>query len=269
MDEMRTRPAWPAAERRAPSDDLRETRQALLAKVDQLERANRALADFAISAAHDLQAPLRKLDTFTERLRLRLEGLADPEARDLVERISRAARNMTELTSSLLEFARAAATPAWETVDLDEVVEGALRELEQDSPERRTAVEIEALAKVRGDPRQLRRLFLNLLSNALKFHSPESPPRVRVRAIRSARGFLDVSVSDQGVGFEQRHAERLFQPFTRLHSRRDFEGCGLGLAICSRIAAQHGGSITAAASPGKGATFTIRLPLAQEAQDGP
>jgi signal transduction histidine kinase len=168
---------------------------------------------------------------------------------------------MQELIASLLLLARVSSVPvAPRQVDLDELVRGLARDLDPGATPAAGRITVSHLPAVRGDPGQLRQLFQNLLVNALKFRRPGRPAAVKVSGRIRADGAASIRVADDGVGFDMENARRLFQPFSRLHSRRDFPGTGMGLAICQRIVQRHGGAIAAVSEPGRGTTFTVIFP---------
>jgi PAS domain S-box-containing protein len=238
---------------------------------DELERSNRELQDFATIASHDLQEPLRKIRAFGDRLAEHSAAALDQEGSDYLRRMTNAAGRMQTLIKDLLEYSQVTLRPEPpRPVKLGLVVSEVLSDLEERIRLSKGAVHVGQLPTVLGNPFQMRQLFQNLIANALKFHPEGVAPDVHVAAI--ARGDLrakgrtdrepvwEISVRDNGIGFEEKHAERIFAPFQRLHGRQAYEGTGMGLAICRRIAAQHGGTIAAHASPGAGATFVITLP---------
>ncbi|MGA4643877.1 sensor histidine kinase [Limisphaera sp. 4302-co] len=248
----------------------------------QLERSNRELQDFAYVASHDLQEPLRKIVVFGERLCERYAEAIPPEARDYLERMRRAAQRMQTLINDLLAFSRVTtrARP-FEPVDLGQVLREVLGDLEARIEQAGAVVSVEPLPVLEADPLQMRQLFLNLLGNALKFRKPDVPPRVRVHAEpvherRSDRGpesppeaFYRISVEDNGIGFDEKYLDRIFNMFQRLHGRGEYEGSGIGLAIARKIVLRHGGHITARSRPGEGATFIVTLPVHQPASNNP
>jgi signal transduction histidine kinase len=216
---------------------------------------------FAALAAHELQEPVRKLQMFADLLEPG-SGATPEEAAEAVARMREAARRMGRLVQDLLEYTRAArGTGGTSTVDLAAAAAEAARESVPPEALAEGALEIAPLPMVPGDAAQLKRLLGCLLSNAFKFRRPGVPPRVSVRGRPGPAGRLEVSVADNGLGFEAEHAERIFEPFERLHRRTDYAGSGLGLALAARLAANHGGSVRAQAVLGEGAVFTLTLPL--------
>jgi PAS domain S-box-containing protein len=242
----------------------------------QLERSNRELQDFAYVASHDLQEPLRKIVVFGERLCERYAEVLPPEARDYLERMRRAAQRMQTLINDLLTFSRVTtrARP-FERVNLQQILQEVIGDLETRIEQTGARVTIEPLPTVDADPLQMRQLFQNLLGNALKFRKPEEPPRIRVWAEsfqgpRPDRGpqavaepLCRIHVQDNGIGFDEKYLDRIFNMFQRLHGRGEYEGSGIGLAIARKIVLRHGGDITARSRPGEGATFIVTLPVHQ------
>ncbi len=232
-----------------------------------LARSNRELQDFAYVASHDLQEPLRKIQAFGERLTTQVAGL-DDTAKDYLGRMQNAAARMQRLIQDLLAFSRVTTKAApFETVSLDQILSEVLSDLEVRIEETGAKIEAERpLATVQGDPTQFRQLLQNLLGNALKFRDPSRAHVVRIagRLLKdeaTRKDWYELEISDNGIGFEPRFTERIFGLFQRLHSRDDYEGSGVGLAICRKIADRHGGRLTAVGRPGAGATFTVVLPV--------
>jgi light-regulated signal transduction histidine kinase (bacteriophytochrome) len=250
----------------------RSSQQQLRVVSDELERSNRELQDFATIASHDLQEPLRKIRAFGDRLAEHSAGVLDEDASDYLRRMTNAAGRMQTLIKDLLEYSQVTLRPEPpRPVDLGVVVAEVLGDLEERIRLTNGTVRVGQLPTILGSPFQMRQLFQNLIANALKFHPDGVAPDVQVAAVahgdlRRPKGRADrepvwqISVRDNGIGFEEKHAERIFAPFQRLHGRQAYEGTGMGLAICRRIAAQHGGTITAHSTPGAGAAFVITLP---------
>jgi two-component system, LuxR family, sensor kinase FixL len=257
----------------------RRREQAELVRItEELRRSNSDLEQFAYVASHDLQEPLRKIRAFGDRLATLLDDQLDERGADYLKRILAAGERMQALIQSLLVYSRLSSKPAeMEDVDMGAVVAVVLDDLEPRIAE--TAAEVVAghLPTLQANPLQMRQLFQNLLSNALKYRAPDRTPRVEVsselldesglvvegddlwRAV-SAR----INVRDNGIGFESEYGERIFELFQRLHGRSDYDGAGIGLGICRRIAERHSGSIRAEGRPGQGATFFVTLPLIRE-----
>jgi PAS domain S-box-containing protein len=231
--------------------------------VADLSRSNRDLERFAWIASHDLQEPLRKIQLFADLLREELGEAEDgeSEAASFLDVIGDAAVRMRGLVADLLDYSRVRTQPLRaDQVDLRALIDGVLDDLQVAVAEAGATVELGLLPVVLGDATQLRMLFQNLLSNAIKYRHPDRAPTIEVRG-RVERSLAIVEVSDDGIGFDAAHAEHIFEPFRRLHGRRDYPGTGVGLAICREVAERHRGSLSARGRPGEGATFTVRLPV--------
>jgi len=244
---------------------------------EKLEQNNRELQEFAHIASHDLQEPLRKITAFGDRLRDKYaEGLGE-QGNDYLERMQSAAHRMHDLISSLLMFSRITtrALP-FNRVDLNTVAAQVLSDLEVRIEQSKGRVEISGLATIDADPVQMYQVLQNLIGNALKFHRKGDAPLVKVfgRFISGNGGGLhrgqggelyQIIVEDNGIGFDEKYLEKIFGVFQRLHGRKEYEGTGIGLSICRKIAERHGGSVTAESSPGKGASFIVTLPVLHDA----
>ncbi|MCM2305144.1 MAG: ATP-binding protein, partial [Elusimicrobia bacterium] len=239
----------------------RASAQVLERRAAELSRSNQELSQFAYVASHDLSAPLHKVKAFADRLKDKLEGKLDEEGRDYLRRMMRSVDGMQTLIDALLELARVSTRGAAAAeVDLGALVKEVVENLEHPA----ARVDIGALPRINADPLQMRQLMQNLVSNALKFHKPGSSPHVRIHGKATGDGLCEIVVSDNGIGFDMRFAERIFQPFQRLQAPQEYAGTGMGLAICQKIAARHGGTITASSEPGRGAEFKVTLPISQE-----
>jgi light-regulated signal transduction histidine kinase (bacteriophytochrome) len=250
----------------------RSSQQQLRAVSEELERSNRELQDFATIASHDLQEPLRKIRAFGDRLSEHSAGALDEEASDYLRRMTNAAGRMQTLINDLLEYSQVTLRPEpLQPVDLGLVVSDVLSDLDERITISGGQVHAGPLPTLLANPFQMRQLFQNLIANALKFHPDGVAPQVHIdatlrsdgrgsKARRDRISGWEIRVSDNGIGFDKKHAERIFAPFQRLHGRQAYEGTGMGLAICRRIVALLGGTITATSQPGKGATFVITLP---------
>lgn len=237
-----------------------ELEQRVRVRTAELQRSNAALEEFAYVVSHDLQEPLRKIVSFGGRLQSSLGGALDERARDYLERMVGASSRMQTLIADLLAFSRLTtrAQPL-ETVDLGQVAKDVIADLEVRTEEAEATIELGHLPTIQADPLQMRQLLQNLIGNALKFGREDEPPVVRVTAERSDAGWR-ITVADNGIGFDPKYAERIFGVFQRLHGRSAYEGTGIGLAICRKIAERHAGTITAEGAPGAGARFTVTLP---------
>lgn len=243
--------------------------------IERLERSNRELQEFASIASHDLQEPLRKIRLFGERLQAKFACSLPAEGCDYLDRMQKASGRLQSFIEELLSYSRLATdTVCFGTVDLGEVLQDVVSDLQVRLEETGGAVEIGDLPDLEADLGQMRRLFLNLICNALKFHGEEKP-LVKVHG-RIVEGFESVPskgamagrrcrifVEDNGIGFDESDADRIFVPFQRLHARSEYEGTGMGLAICRKIVERHGGAITAKSTPGRGTIFVVTLPLEQ------
>lgn len=231
--------------------------QALQDSLRELERSNRELQEFAFVASHDLQEPLRKIQAFAERLQARTGDL-DEEGQDFLQRMCSAAGRMQALIRDLLAYSRITSRgQPFQRLSLEQLLDEVLQDLETTLESSGAQVEREALPELDGDPTQLRQLLQNLLSNAIKFHREGEPPRVRVYAERQEPGEWTLCVADQGIGFDEKYLDRIFNPFQRLHGRQTYPGTGIGLAIVKKIVERHGARITASSRPDQGSTFRI------------
>ncbi|HEX7974476.1 MAG TPA: ATP-binding protein, partial [Anaerolineales bacterium] len=238
----------------------------------RLVETNRDLQDFAFIASHDLQEPLRKVQAFGERLSARCGPQLGEEGHDYLDRMTNAASRMQSMITDLLAYSRVTTkTRPFTLVDLEQVAQGVLSDLEVEIERSQGQVALDRLPTVEADPVQIRQLLQNLIGNALKFHRPDSPPRVKVSgetlspAGPAGSTMVQIRVEDNGIGFDEQFAERIFQPFQRLHGRSEYEGTGIGLAICRKIVERHAGKITVESKPGQGATFIVTLPLERAA----
>ena len=236
---------------------------------DKLQISNRELQDFASVASHDLQEPLRKIRAFGDRLNVK-SGLAlTDEGRDYLARMLNAAERMQTLISDLLAFSRVTTkAQPFRPVDLNAVAAETLSDLEARVQQAGGTVTVDPLPTIDADPLQIRQLLQNLIANALKFVRPGVPPAVRVTGDvipgeGGAGDTVELRVADNGIGFDEKYLDRIFNVFQRLHGRGVYEGTGIGLAVCRKIVERHGGSITARSRPDEGATFVIRLPAKQ------
>jgi len=243
--------------------DIRERKHAdeeLKAFTVKLQQSNRELEDFAYVASHDLQEPLRKIQAFGDRLKARYGEALTGEGIDYLNRMQSAAGRMQALINDLLVFSRITTkAQPFAPVDLGEVAHEVVHDLEVRIRQAGGEVVVGALPTIDADALQMRQLLQNLVGNGLKFHKPDVPPRVELTGTAS-NGNVQIVVSDNGIGFDEKYADRIFTMFERLHGRGAYDGTGIGLAICRKIAQRHGGDIRARSSPGEGARFVVTLP---------
>lgn len=232
----------------------------------KLEISNQELQDFASVAAHDLQEPLRKIQTFSDRVKLKAKDSISPEAYDYLDRVQASAKRMQILINDLLTYSRVTtkANP-FSQVSLNKIVTQVKSDLEIRIEQTAGTVNISNLPDIDADPTQMHQLFQNLISNALKFHKPDCPPIVTISANVDDKTCA-ITIADNGIGFEQKYADRIFTIFQRLHGRHEYEGTGIGLAVCRKIIDRHGGRIVARSELGKGSTFIVYLPIKQHTE---
>ncbi|MBD3221010.1 GAF domain-containing protein [bacterium] len=242
------------------TDRLAHERE-LEASVEALARSNAELEQFAYLASHDLREPLRKVQAFGGRLVAMLDDRLDDKSRDYLDRVVSSADRMQRLIDDLLSYSRITtrAQPV-EPVDLAAVAERVCEDLELRIEETGARVDIGSLPTVMAEPVHMHVLFQNLIGNSLKFHREGVRPEVRVSAVSDPdAGTVTLTFTDNGIGFEPHYTDRIFRIFQRLHPRDEYEGTGIGLALCEKIVTRHGGRITADGRPGEGATFTVTL----------
>jgi len=231
----------------------------------ELERSNAALNEFASVASHDLQEPLRKILSFGERLELAAGRALDGDAKQHLARMLGAALRMRTLINDLLLYSQASShIQQFAPTDLTGVAHEVLTDLEAAVAEAGARVEVGSLPVIDADALQMRQLFQNLLGNAIKYRRPDLPSLVQLSAARADERYCTITVADNGIGFHQDHADRIFRMFERLHGRAEYDGSGIGLAICRKIVERHRGTIAAVSSAGQGATFTVTLPVSQQ-----
>ena len=245
---------------RARTGELSASKRVAEKRAEELSEANQELEQFAYAASHDLQEPVRTLVSFSTFLRDDLGDELSQEAATDLEHITNAARRMQRLVRDLLALSRASRSALQMTeVALEDCVRDSLEALRERVTETGARVEQEQLPVVSGDRRLLTQLVQNLLSNAMKFQSGKEAPAITIAAQQQDSMWL-VEVKDNGIGIEQEYADQIFAPFKRLHGMEDYEGSGVGLAICRRAVERHGGRIWVESKPGNGSRFQFTLP---------
>jgi PAS domain S-box-containing protein len=251
--------------------ERKQVQDSLARKAAELARSNAELEQFAFVASHDLQEPLRKIQAFGDRLKVKCQPIEAPDIQDYLGRMQGAAARMRNLINDLLAFSRVIrSSEPFVQVDLGAVTTEVLGDLEVRLEKSGAKIELEKLPTIDADAMQMRQLMLNLLSNALKFQPAGSLPLIKISASTftplSGLPQCEIRVQDNGIGFDEKYLEKIFAVFQRLHGRTEFEGTGVGLAVCRRIVDRHFGTITAKSQPGKGATFIVTLPVKQAAR---
>lgn len=253
--------------------ESRKIEESLKNKVDELNNSNKGLEEFAYVASHDMQEPLRKITTFSSRLLEKYGEQLEEEGKMYLTRMVASAENMRTLINDLLDFSRISNTSQpFETVDLNGILKNVQNDLELKIEETETTIVAEHLPSIKAIRSQMQQLFNNIISNAIKFHQPDTAPIIKlsvsqlapeeqVQRMLAEGSYCKIEIADNGIGFEQEFAQRIFQVFQRLHGKSEYPGTGIGLAICKKIVEHHKGTLYAEGRPGEGATFTIILPL--------
>jgi len=240
--------------------ERKSAEEALSLMTEELKRSNAELSLFASIVSHELQEPLRKIIAFGDLLK-GPEVTKEKDREEYIQKMQNAAARMRRLVDDMLSLTRVTtnAKPL-ERVDLGELVRDVAADFKARAEQAGGRIRVGPLPAVLADEQQMRQLFENLLSNALKFRDKKKPLRINVSSRKPREGFVEMRVWDNGVGFDEQYRDRLFKPFQRLHSRGEYEGSGMGLAICERILARHGGEISVRSRAGKGTLFSVILP---------
>jgi light-regulated signal transduction histidine kinase (bacteriophytochrome) len=249
---------------------VRERTAELHAYMEKLKESNQALQDFASIASHDMQEPLRKVVSFGNMLGQKYGDAMGEEGKDYLNRMLNATERMQSLLKSLLDYSRVTTkAEPFREVELSSLIGEVLSDLEVRIESSGGIVELGELPVIEADPTQMRQLFQNLIGNGLKFHKEGGKPIVKVHCSVGGPGLYKLTVEDNGIGFEEKYREKIFTPFQRLHGRTSqYEGTGMGLAICRKIVERHGGTIAAKSAPGQGTTFIVTLPVKKNDSKG-
>jgi PAS domain S-box-containing protein len=255
---------------------IKEAQLQLERMIEELKRSNANLEEFAYAASHDMKEPIRKIHFFSDRLKQELKDLLNEHQVQLFSRMENAAQRMGLLIEDLLAYSHVSrGVPALEEIDLKEKLQNVLEDLEVEVQEKKATVNVGQLPVVKGHRRQVQQLFQNILSNALKYSKPDAAPvinissrivvgkdaRPQLPAEEGNRKFHLIQITDNGVGFEQKDAERIFNVFTRLHGNTEYRGTGVGLSIAKKVMDNHKGHIWAVGEPEKGAAFNLLFPI--------
>ncbi|WP_266366832.1 sensor histidine kinase [Tellurirhabdus rosea] len=257
--------------RQKTEEQLRSYELDLQEKIIQLEVSNEELERFAFVASHDMQEPLRKIQSFAFMVRDRYGPQLDEDGRLFLGKIQQSAERMSKMIKDLLNFSRISnKKEAFQEVHLQDVVAGILNDQELRIKNLHARIEVGPLPVVEAVPDQMDHLFINLISNALKFSKPDVQPEIKIfsepvdgsafEELLPGKNYFKITVQDNGIGFDEKYLDHIFKIFQRLHGKSSYEGTGIGLAICKRILNNHRGVITAQSSPNAGAAFIVVLP---------
>jgi light-regulated signal transduction histidine kinase (bacteriophytochrome) len=259
------------SDRKASEEKVKELNRQLLENIARLETANKDLDLFAFMASHDLQAPLRKIRMFSDRLLAAPEDSLSKDGRLYLTRIQEVSRRMQDLINDILRFSKISVEKeSFTEVDLNGVLQEVISEMEVMIKEKNAEIILEPLPLLPASTVLMGPLFSNLISNSLKYSKSQRPPRIRVRYEQAVTGgngrepealYGRIYIEDNGIGFDQKYAEQIFDMFRRLHPSAEYEGTGIGLALCKKIVEMHKGYITAIGKPGEGSVFIVSLPL--------
>ena len=266
-------------ERKASEDKVKELNRQMLENIVRLESANKDLDRFAFMASHDLQEPLRKIRLFSDMLQAKYKEVLDSEAQVHINRIQKSVERMQSLIKDILTFSRISnEKESFEYIDLNHVVHDVLTDMESNVQEKQAKINLGSLPSIEANPGLIRPLFSNLLGNALKYSKKDVSPVISIRSeinmMTNGNGlkknqpnrYCKIYIEDNGIGFEQEYAEQIFDMFKRLHVSNEFEGTGIGLALCKKIVEKHHGFISARSKVNQGSTFIVSLPMVQPHQ---
>lgn len=269
-----TKPVYEACAGKRPvaGPDTKQLEERQLKLLEELKRSNQNLQQFAYIASHDLQEPLRKIQSFGDVLINQFSDNLGDSGSDMIRRMQSAAARMSVLIRDLLAYSRLSTQhEPYQPVALDSLVNDVLNDLELTLKESQTQVKLNPLPVLMANKTQLRQLMQNLIANAVKFRKPNAPSRIALShrlvsgsalplCLNQKQTYYEISVADEGIGFDPAYSDKIFQVFQRLHGRSEYDGTGMGLAICRKVAENHGGTVTATGETGAGSIFTVYLP---------
>ena len=260
-------------ERKSSEEKIKLLNRQLLENISSLEQANKELDRFAFMASHDLQEPLRKIRMFSDRLALKYSDIMDDDGKTNIQRIHKAAERMQNLITDILTFSKISVdAPSFVVCNMNNLLQEVLADLDEEVKAKNGKVVIETLPELSVNPSLIKPLFHNLIGNALKYSKKDTTPLVKITCEISAQlngkanqgnvlKYCRIFIQDNGIGFDQKYAEEIFGMFKRLHHNSEFQGTGIGLALCKKIVEQHKGYISARSKINEGSTFIISLPL--------
>ncbi len=263
-------------ERIVSEEKVKELNKRLLENIDHLESANKDLDRFAFMSSHDLQEPLRKIRTFTDLLYSKYQDIFDDDAKRYITRVQKSAERMQALIKDILEFSKVSSDHnKFVKTDLNEVVEDVLADIETEVLERKAKINIQRLPELSVNPGLMRPLFSNLIGNAIKYRKKDVDPVINIYAESNGqqlplngdqssppgKKFCRIYFEDNGIGFDQKYATQIFDMFIRLHGNSEYEGTGIGLALCKQIVDKHDGYISVLSKENTGSTFIVSLPM--------
>jgi signal transduction histidine kinase len=266
-------------ERKASEEKVKQLNRQLLENIASLESANKDLDRFAFMASHDLQEPLRKIRMFSDRLQLKYQNILDDDGKTNISRIQKAAERMQNLITDILTFSKIAVDKAaFIETNLNQVIDEVLVDLDEEVKTKHAKMQIDQLPMLTVNPGLMKPLFQNLIGNALKYSKKDIEPVIRItHELNMLNGkskdgrdrYCKIIIQDNGIGFDQKYAEEIFGMFKRLHHNTEFQGTGIGLALCKKIVEQHKGYISARSKINEGSTFIISLPLQPKQEQEP
>lgn len=252
-------------ERKNSEEKVKALNLELLENIDKIEEANRDLDRFAFMASHDLQEPLRKIRIFCGRLKDKYGEMFDDDARVYLDRMEKSANRMQVLIQDILTFSKITSTKNdFVETDLNSIMDDIIFEHDEEIKRMQAHITVDEIPKIESNPNLVRPLFSNIITNALKYSKVDTPPVIQISSElynHMGNKYCRIFFKDNGIGFEQKYANQIFDIFKRLHPQNEYEGTGVGLALCKKIVEEHNGFISAISTAGEGSTFIISLPV--------